>query len=407
MQTTITSYHSVLMLFHQATGIPFCIFDSAANVIFRDPVIETMECSRKNLSQYDKMIQMYASSVPVVITSGVCYFALLPLDNKLNIILGPVSSVPLTFHDFCLYNNFMEDTDDLLHLYLIMQRCPLFSLSRFAENISLFLKLVLKKDIRSSEILANQKEIYPDRNMKCRDVKEQMPKYYDINETITFQKQILYHIKNGNIAKIEKAFDTSDFFLHINFGISTIEEKQKFYMIYVSLCCVAALEAGVSNAKAVPLLDSYLSKISSIHSISDLFILCRKISLNYCHLVCLMQHNASSSIIVMECLQYIQDHIQSRITLNDLAAYCNTSVRTVSREFKKYYPVSASVCIMQQKLKEAAFLLTHTNMKLIEISTHLGFSAQSHFTSVFKKQYHCTPQKFRIEHALSHPHKQP
>ncbi len=171
MQTTITSYHSVLMLFHQATGIPFCIFDSAANVIFRDPVIETMECSRKNLSQYDKMIQMYASSVPVVITSVVCYFALLPLDNKLNIILGPVSSVPLTFHDFCLYNNFMEDTDDLLHLYLIMQRCPLFSLSRFAENISLFLKLVLKKDIRSSEILANQKEIYPDRNMKYRDVK--------------------------------------------------------------------------------------------------------------------------------------------------------------------------------------------------------------------------------------------
>ena len=376
MQTTITSYHSVLMLFHQATGIPFCIFDSAANVIFRDPVIETMECSRKNLSQYDKMIQMYASSVPVVITSGVCYFALLPLDNKLNIILGPVSSVPLTFHDFCLYNNFMEDTDDLLHLYLIMQRCPLFSLSRFAENISLFLKLVLKKDIRSSEILANQKEIYLDSNMKCRDVKEQMPEYYGINETITFQKQILYHIKNGNIAKIEKAFDT-------------------------------ALEAGVSNAKAVPLLDSYLSKIFSIHSISDLFILCRKISLNYCHLVCLMQHNASSSIIVMECLQYIQDHIQSRITLNDLAAYCNTSVRTVSREFKKYYPVSASVCIMQQKLKEAAFLLTHTNMKLIEISTHLGFSAQSHFTTVFKKQYHCTPQKFRIEHALSHPHKQP
>ena len=100
MQTTITSHHSVLMLFHQATGIPFCIFDSATNVIFRDPVIETMECSRKNLSQYDKMIQMYASSVPVVITSVVCYFALLPLDNKLNIILGPVSSVPLTFHDF-------------------------------------------------------------------------------------------------------------------------------------------------------------------------------------------------------------------------------------------------------------------------------------------------------------------
>ena len=67
---------------------------------------------------------------------------------------------------------------------------------------------MLKKDIRSSEILANQKEIYPDRNMKYRDVKEQMPEYYGINETITFQKQILYHIKNGNIAKIEKAFDT-------------------------------------------------------------------------------------------------------------------------------------------------------------------------------------------------------
>lgn len=403
---TITSYHSDLMLFHQATGIPFCVFDSASNVILRNPVIETMECSHINLSQYDKMIQMYASSVPVVIASGVWYFALLPLDNKLNIILGPVSSVPLTFHDFCLYNDFIEDTDDLLHLYLIMQRCPLFSLSRFTENITLFLKLVLKKDIQSSEILANQKERCHNRNLKQSYVKEQIPEYYGINEIITFQKQILYHIKNGDIAKIEKTFDTSDFFLHLNFYISTIEERQKFYMIYVSLCCITTLEAGVSNVKAVPLLDSYLSKISSIQSISDLFILCRQISLNCCHLVCSMQQNASSSIIVTECLQYIQDHIQSRITLTDLAAYCNTSVRTVSRQFKKYYPVSASVCIMQQKLKEAAFLLTHTNMKLIEISTHLGFSAQSHFITVFKKQYHCTPQKFRTDQALSHPYRQ-
>ena len=81
--------------------------------------------------------------------------------------------------------------------------------------------------------------------------------------------------------------------------------------------------------------------------------------------------------------------------LEDLASYCNTSGRTISRHFKECLHISVSDYILQQKLEKAVFLLKNSDLTLAEISNYLAFSSQSHFTVAFKKRYFTTPQKYR------------
>ncbi|MEZ2716009.1 helix-turn-helix domain-containing protein [Niallia circulans] len=47
------------------------------------------------------------------------------------------------------------------------------------------------------------------------------------------------------------------------------------------------------------------------------------------------------------------------------------------------------------KLEEAKNLLLYTNKSISNISNYLCFSSQSHFQTVFKKNYGITPVSFR------------
>jgi AraC-like DNA-binding protein len=51
--------------------------------------------------------------------------------------------------------------------------------------------------------------------------------------------------------------------------------------------------------------------------------------------------------------------------------------------------------VTQVKMAEAKRLMEITHKSVAEISEYLGFSSQSYFQRVFKKQYGITPGKFR------------
>jgi AraC-like DNA-binding protein len=46
-------------------------------------------------------------------------------------------------------------------------------------------------------------------------------------------------------------------------------------------------------------------------------------------------------------------------------------------------------------MAEACDLLTYSHTPLSEISAYLGFSSQSYFQNVFKKQFGMTPMQYR------------
>ena len=84
-------------------------------------------------------------------------------------------------------------------------------------------------------------------------------------------------------------------------------------------------------------------------------------------------------------MSYIRNHVNTPLSLDDVAASIGRSVSYTGNLFKKETGQTLGNYIAECRLEEAKSLLYYTDMTLAEISSYLCFSSQSYFQNVFKK----------------------
>ena len=94
-------------------------------------------------------------------------------------------------------------------------------------------------------------------------------------------------------------------------------------------------------------------------------------------------------------LTFIAENIGEEITLDKMAKISRMSVYYFARMFKQAVGISPYQFVLEQRLDYGKYLLTETNLPLVEISLRCGCSNQSHFTTVFKQFLGITPKRYR------------
>ena len=99
--------------------------------------------------------------------------------------------------------------------------------------------------------------------------------------------------------------------------------------------------------------------------------------------------------LLNEIIHFMQEKLEKRITLRELADYSGFSVTQMSYIFRKYtgYPPIAYFNIL--KMKRACFLLTHTSLKVYQICYKSGFEDPYYFSRLFKKTIGISPEQYR------------
>jgi AraC-like DNA-binding protein len=92
--------------------------------------------------------------------------------------------------------------------------------------------------------------------------------------------------------------------------------------------------------------------------------------------------------------QYIEDNINSNITVNEISTYLNISEFYFFKIFKQAYNISPHAFLLNQKICRAKQLLIKGN-NISDIAYELGFSDQSHFNKVFKYYVAATPYEYK------------
>jgi AraC-like DNA-binding protein len=94
----------------------------------------------------------------------------------------------------------------------------------------------------------------------------------------------------------------------------------------------------------------------------------------------------------------IQDQIDTTITLKELSKDLNIHPAYLSREFSKHFDnLSFGDYIRKQRIEKAIDYLNNSAYSLTKIAYLTGFSDQSHFTRIFKKQTGKNPSVYRKE----------
>jgi AraC family transcriptional regulator len=107
--------------------------------------------------------------------------------------------------------------------------------------------------------------------------------------------------------------------------------------------------------------------------------------------------NGLSRERVRRVCDYIEAHLDDRLTLTEIAGVACLSPYHFSRSFKQAVGVGPRRYIVQRRVERAKSLMQRTDQPLSWIAQEAGFADQSHLTTEFRRQIGVTPGRFRAE----------
>lgn len=101
--------------------------------------------------------------------------------------------------------------------------------------------------------------------------------------------------------------------------------------------------------------------------------------------------------IIESCINYIEDNLHDRISLDDLSQHTEMSKFHLHRMFKSLTGETLMDYIQSRKLTSSIYELVNTNMRMIDIALNYGFEYEQSYIRAFKKKFSNTPLKVRNE----------
>lgn len=97
--------------------------------------------------------------------------------------------------------------------------------------------------------------------------------------------------------------------------------------------------------------------------------------------------------LVKKIIDYVQDHSDCTVSLDDLATHTAISKFHMCRVFKEITCITINHYITQVRLEKAKELLLEDEMSIADIAEACGFQSLSYFTKTYKKHYGHSPSQ--------------
>lgn len=101
---------------------------------------------------------------------------------------------------------------------------------------------------------------------------------------------------------------------------------------------------------------------------------------------------------IEKAMEYIENNIKRKITLEDLAEVCSVSKFHLHRVVTSATGQPLMDYIRSRKLSESTLELMRNEAKIIDIALEYGFKHEQSYIRAFRKQFRTTPGRFRTGH---------
>ncbi len=115
----------------------------------------------------------------------------------------------------------------------------------------------------------------------------------------------------------------------------------------------------------------------------------------------LRKKGEANTFFISSATHYMNENIEKKITLKEIASYFGYSESYFYRLFMKELHFSPMNYFLHLKIERACQMLIHTNMKINQISFKLGFEDPYYFSRIFSRITGKSPRKYREENTLS------
>lgn len=282
----------------------------------------------------------------------------------------------------------------------VLEKLPLIPFSMFSQYIIMFHYCLSGEHITSSHFL-HQTSADPDSRSNHTDSKDHAPDTHTGIHNI--EQQLLILVEQGNM-NYEKTFEEAS---RRSYGIKASFSdplQQAIYSViaFITLCCRAAISGGLPASTAYSLNDMYIQAAGDCTSITELMSMNHTMFEDFISRVHQVRTNPAISKPIASCCDYINMHVEEKISISDLAKLAGYTEYYLSRKFRKETNVSINQYINTCKITYAKMLLSSSDMSIQDISNSLNFCSRSYFADIFQKETGTSPSDYREESSQLH-----
>lgn len=183
--------------------------------------------------------------------------------------------------------------------------------------------------------------------------------------------------------------------------------NMKYHLIItIALITRFCIEGGMPSETAYTLSDIYIQQLDTLAEEESIVKLHAEFINDYTDRMHKIKTRIGISKTVIRATDYIYNHLNEKIMLDDLADYLKINKSYLCELFKKETGFTINTYITKLKVEAAQRMLEDSNYEASDISNYFAFSSHSHFIAIFKKYTGMTPNEYRNKKYRNHLHRQ-
>ena len=292
-----------------------------------------------------------------------------------------------------------EETDAFVSGMRAVISLPLESLLQMLLSVNFFLNEEML-EITDLTIREDEQQMY-----NAQLGREQAEHRYDqdlldpaaqeVHNTYRTEQTLLDLIEKGDVGALDEWLKDAPAVRPGSIAPDQLRQVKNTLIVTATLASRAAVRGGMDVEDAFSLSDAYIRKCELLQTPDRIINLQYHMVLDFTSQVSNLKLHGNSSALAAAVAEYVRHHLSDPVSTEKIAEKLHFSRTWLSRKFHEETGISLSDFIRIKKTEEAQRLLRYTDKSLREISVYLGYSSQSHFQTVFKKQLGVTPMQYR------------
>lgn len=222
-------------------------------------------------------------------------------------------------------------------------------------------------------------------------------KFEGIDEFYTIESRLIHEIFHLESAKAKESIRELIDILSERFGKQVIKVLRTYFITLTSNVARKLLDNQVPPKKAFAftiacsdMVENHMSDASFLEFADELIDF-------YVNFIADRKQPTFRHHMVNKVIMYINDQLESDLTVENIAAHFKISTSHLSRIFREHVGITLVEYLNVRRVEESQYYLRHTNKSITSISEQFHFCNQSYFTRIFKKYTNVTPKHFRDE----------
>jgi len=274
--------------------------------------------------------------------------------------------------------------------YDILMQLPVVPATRFLQYGQMLHFTLTGKNIPSSEFLhmADASDAPTPKKVGTQKTPQ--------HGTWAAEQAMMKLIEEGNLnyRKERDRFNTSGKVGKMSLGDPVRQVKNQI-IVLTALCTRAAIRGGLAPDTAYTLSDRYIQNVEACTTIADLAEVGHAMEDDFVRRVHQVKTQTGISSQVQQCCEYIQLHVEDKITVDQLAQQVGHAKNYLIKKFHKETGKTIGAYITEAKMERAKLLLKEPGKSVQDVAEQLGYATQSHFGELFRKYTGMTPAQWR------------